>query len=171
MTDPPPVVSDAGPLIHLDELGCIDLLRGFGGVLIPCQVWNELVVHRPRLTLGDLPGTSIVDVAAMPSTRLLALSDSLELDAGERAAITLMESVSAKLFLCDDAAARLAAESLGFTVHGTIGLLVRSIRMAARTRQQVLDLLRTLPQLSSLHVSRQLLETVIAEVERASTAS
>ena len=77
-----------------------------------------------------------------------------------------MESASAGLFLCDDAAARLTAESLGFTVRGTIGIIVRSIRTKARTRQEVLALLRDIPRGSSLHLSRQVLDNVLAEVER-----
>jgi predicted nucleic acid-binding protein len=161
-----PVVSDAGPLIHLAELNCLDLLKNLGTILIPRIVWAETVRHRPQLVWRDIPGANIVDVVAEPSARLLSLADSLELDAGERAAIALLESISAKWFLCDDAAARLAAESLGFTVHGTIGVLVRSLRTASRTRQQILAILRELPQTSSLHLSRQLLDRVIAEVER-----
>ena len=34
-TPPPAVVCDAGPVIHLDELDCLDLLVGFPRVLIP----------------------------------------------------------------------------------------------------------------------------------------
>jgi hypothetical protein len=30
-----PVVSDAGPLIHLDELACLELLDDFKSILIP----------------------------------------------------------------------------------------------------------------------------------------
>ena len=97
------------------------------------------------------------------------MSDSLDLDAGERAAIALTASVSAELFLSDDAAARLAAESLGFAVRGTIGILARSIRAGSRTRLEVTELLRQLPHKSSLHISRQLLGTVIAQVQQAST--
>jgi predicted nucleic acid-binding protein len=169
-TDSPLVVSDAGPLIHLDELGCLDLLRDLGAILVPRIVWAETLRYRPQLTIADVPDAKTVDVAAEPSARLLSFSDSLELDVGERASLTLIEGISAKLFLCDDAAARLAAESLGFIVRGTIGIVVRSVRTAARTRQQVLALLRELPQRSSLHLSRQLLESVIAEVERSSEA-
>src|SRR5438270_251796 len=33
------LVSDAGPLIHLDELGCLDLLQDFAEVLVPDAVW------------------------------------------------------------------------------------------------------------------------------------
>ena len=162
------VVSDAEPLIHLDELGCLDLLSGLGGVLVPSEVWSEVSRHRPQLSLGGLPGVQVVQAAVgyPPSARLATMSSSFGLDAGENAALALMEELSARLLLCDDAAARLAAESLGFAVRGTIGILVRSIRVAARTRQEVLDILLRLPQESSLHISRQLLDSVIDELRR-----
>jgi hypothetical protein len=41
---PPLVVCDAGPLIHLDELGCLGLLVDFPVVMVPAEVWG--VVHR-----------------------------------------------------------------------------------------------------------------------------
>ncbi|NLE58300.1 MAG: hypothetical protein GX616_08065 [Planctomycetes bacterium] len=78
-----------------------------------------------------------------------------------------MEARRARLLLCDDAAARLAAESLGFAVHGTIGVLARGIRTGMRTREEVLALLRSLPQRSTLHISAKLLTAIIAEVEQA----
>jgi len=163
-TDRALVVCDAGPLIHLDELDCLDLLENFGKLLIPKTVWREAIAHRPQLLLQNIPAANIVEDAAESSPQLLSLGDSLELDTGEKAAIALLENGAAKLFFCDDAAARLAAESLGFTVHGTIGILVRSIRRATRTRQQILEILQDIPRRSSLHISRRLLETVIVEV-------
>ena len=161
------VVCDAGPLIHLDELGCLDLLQNIGNILLPHEVWLEVVGHRPRLSIHDLPNSKIIKIGHDRSARLMSLADSLDLDKGELAAIALMESISAQRFLCDDAAARLAAESLDFTVHGSIGILIRSVRTAQRTRQQILNLLRELPDQSTLHISRQLLRKVVAEIERA----
>ena len=43
------VVCDAGPPIHLDEVGCLDLLADFRAVLIPVAVWQEIARHRPSL--------------------------------------------------------------------------------------------------------------------------
>ncbi|NJN46742.1 MAG: hypothetical protein HC808_09995 [Candidatus Competibacteraceae bacterium] len=43
---PPLVVCDAGPLIHLDELACLDLLADFPAVLVPPEVWREVQQHR-----------------------------------------------------------------------------------------------------------------------------
>ncbi|WP_211206976.1 hypothetical protein [Thiothrix nivea] len=40
------VVCDAGPVIHLDELGCLALLSDFAAVLIPDTVWEEVLHQR-----------------------------------------------------------------------------------------------------------------------------
>jgi predicted nucleic acid-binding protein len=165
-TDQRPVVSDAGPIIHLDELACLDLLGGFGTILVPREVWDEVSHHRPHLVCEHVPCGVIVEVRDRPTPRLLALADSLALDSGERAALTMLEAGNARLFLCDDAAARLAAESFGFTVHGTIGLLIRAIRVGTRTREDVLTIMRALPQRSTLHLSGKLLTAVVTTLER-----
>lgn len=41
------VVCDAGPLIHLDELGCLQLLSDFAQCLVPDAVWEDVARHRP----------------------------------------------------------------------------------------------------------------------------
>jgi predicted nucleic acid-binding protein len=41
------VVADAGPLIHLDELDCLDLLNDFKQIMVPDAVWREVQLHRP----------------------------------------------------------------------------------------------------------------------------
>jgi hypothetical protein len=38
----PVVIADAGPIIHLDELGCLDLLADFGSIIVPEAVWLEV---------------------------------------------------------------------------------------------------------------------------------
>lgn len=53
--EPSIVVCDAGPLIHLDELDQLDLLRDFSSVCIPQQVAYEVARHRPRVPLNSLP--------------------------------------------------------------------------------------------------------------------
>lgn len=164
--DQPSVISDAGPIIHLDELAALDLLSDFRAVMIPRQVWSEIVRHRPRLTLDEVPGACLVDVTNGPSPRLRALANSLSLDVGEIAALALMEDRGTPLLLCDDASARLAAESLGCVVHGTIGVLVRSIRTGKRSHAEILAILRSLPQQSSLHISGNLLAAIIAKIDQ-----
>ena len=57
------IVCDAGPLIHLDELECLDLLTDFKCVLVPEQVWQEVEQHQPsalRHSDVQLQRTSVV---------------------------------------------------------------------------------------------------------------
>jgi len=51
----PDVVCDAGPLIHLDELGCLGLLADFHTVSVPEQVWHEVESPRP----GELQASGV----------------------------------------------------------------------------------------------------------------
>src|ERR1051325_4312998 len=144
-------VVDAGPIIHLDELSCLDLMSDFSRWATAPEVLQEVVCHRPRLRRKHLP-TSWSLISARehrPSPQLNSLIESLGLHAGERAALTLCERLGVNLLLTDDSAARLAGESLGLRVHGTVGILVRSIRRELRTRDQVLSLLQELPARST----------------------
>lgn len=158
------VVCDAGPLIHLDELGCLDLLSDFSHVLIPETVWRETLKHRPGILL---PSDSPIEHIAFSDPigkRLLALSQLFTLHRGELEALQLCLVSQNRFLLTDDTAARLAANQLGLRAHGTIGILLRAIRRAKRSRDQVIDLLRILPTHSTLFIRRDLLEEVIANV-------
>jgi len=89
----------------------------------------------------------------------------LTLHQGEKDALLIMRELPNALLLTDDTAARLAARSLGMDVHGTIGILVRSIRTKMRTKEGVIDTLRSIPDKSTLFIKRALLEEVIRQVE------
>ena len=159
----PRTVLDAGPLIHLDQLACLDLLEGIEELRLPGVVWREALVHRPTLGRARLDMRLYWPTRA-PSAALTALIQGLDLDAGEIAALTLMEEWPGDLFLSDDAAARLAAESLGFRVHGTVGLVIRALRRGTRSVAQVRSTLEQIPTRSTLHINRILLDRVIASL-------
>lgn len=134
-----PVVVDAGPLIHLDQLDSLDLLSDFPSLHVTGRVWEEARRHRPGLLPKALAALVIheVWVAAMPLA-LRAQAEALDLSAGEVTALMLMRQLSAAILLCDDSAARLLAESLGYRVHGTIGIIIRSIRRRLRSKGEAL---------------------------------
>jgi predicted nucleic acid-binding protein len=161
----PLVVCDAGPLIHLDELGCLDLLADFSEVLVPDAVWREVQRHRPgALAHPELTLRRVSPTAPEPAA-LEALAQVLSLHTGEWEALRVALEHRPGLLLTDDTAARLAAGNLGIMTHGTIGILVRAIRRQQRTKSEILDVLRLLPDQSTLHLKRSLLETVIQQVE------
>ena len=159
------VVCDAGPLIHLDELDCLDLLRDFS-VLVPDVVWQEVGQHKPTV-LQWLASRSIREKVLLPEEAgFKALIRAFSLDAGEQSALALMRLRPQAIFLTDDAAARLAAEQQGLRVHGTIGILLRAIRRAQRTPGEVLNLLHEIPQRSTLHIRPDLLDAITAKLHQ-----
>lgn len=159
----PTLVLDAGPLIHLDELSCLDLLADFPSALVPDEVWNEVRRHRPQAL--DVPPFKLERRTVPPAPPDLAtLFKAFSLGAGEQSALVCLNATFDAILLTDDAAARLVAQALHLRAHGTIGILLRSIRRGQRSRAQVLDLLRSLPEISTLHVRPTLLHQIIKEV-------
>jgi len=160
------VACDAGPLIHLDELGCLDLLGDFSRVIVPESVWREVEIHRPHALAH--PGVSFerrgVSAEKDPEIETLALL--LLLQQGETDALRIMREGRGNFLLTDDTAARIAARSLGMPVHGTIGMLVRAIRRKMKTPFETVALLRSIPEKSTLHVRHTLLEEIIHQIER-----
>ena len=160
------VVCDAGPLIHLSELACLDLLLDFDHVLIPEIVTQEVEKHCPGALLPFNHRFAQIPDAETAAPRVLEqIQRSYELHAGELAALALTLQNPGALLLTDDSAARVAAQTLQLTVHGTIGVILRSLRRQQRTKVQVLALLRELPVRSTLHIAPSLLASIVVEVE------
>jgi predicted nucleic acid-binding protein len=90
----------------------------------------------------------------------------LSLDLGEQATLSLMESYPGAILLTDDSAARLAAKALGYLSHGTLGVLLRSVRKGFRSREDIASILRSLPFQSTLHIRRSLLQEILQELDR-----
>ena len=155
-------ISDAGPLIHLDELGCLDVLD-FPEILVPETVWREVAKHRPtalqhtgialqRRTPGRLP------------SRIAAIAPLYGLHHGELEALALCLEYPKPLLLTDDGAARLAAVNLNLSTHGTIGLVIRAVRRHQRTPEEGMRLLQNIQCRSTLHVRPVLLAKILRQV-------
>ncbi len=156
------VIADAGPLIHLDELGCLDLLGDFARVWVPDAVWREVEVHRPEVLISPILERQQPEPV---DPRVATLSLTFSLHRGEREALALLITHPAALFITDDTAARLAAQTITTRVHGTIGLVIRGLRRGQRDREEILRLLRAIPERTTLHIKPALLQEVIARVE------
>ena len=116
-------VADASPLCYLVLIGEIDLLRHlFSRVVVPHAVILELqhadAPAAVRTWASSLP--SWISVEQTPNV----ISPGMEkLQAGERAAIHLAESIKPDLIIIDEKAARLVAANRGLSVTGILGVL------------------------------------------------
>lgn len=154
-------VCDASPIIHLDELNCIALLDDFERILVPQVVQKEVLLHRPH-AFEKLNQEIVEFVETIPADKVLSsLFRILSLDAGERAALAVLQNNPSCIFLTDDAAARLAGSKMGIRVHGTIGIVIRSIRRALMTPDSVIEILYNIPSNSSLYIKPALLQEAI----------
>ena len=159
------MVCDAGPIIHLDELGCLNLMRDFKIVIVPDVVRKEVLKHRKIVfESSDINWTYssskyVLEEPYRTMCRVFAL------DAGEMAALEVLGRDPDLILLTDDAAARLAVTNLGSRVHGTIGVLIRSIRRQLMKPSEVIEILKSVPQVSSLHIRPGILQRVISSVQ------
>lgn len=161
------VITDAGPLIHLDELDALAVLADFEQILVPDAVWREVEHHRPAALQGG--AAVLLRQASPPASQIVdALTSMFTLHLGEKEALICCLSHPDSLLLTDDTAARMAAKNLGLKAHGTVGLLIRAIRRQLRTKTEVLQLLADIPQRSTLHIRPAFLATVIREVNERS---
>src|SRR5438876_9422058 len=103
----PVVVCDAGPLIHLDEIGCLELLSDFPSVLVPETVWCEVSRHRPEALSQPILSLEKIRGNRPFSAELEALIGLLGLHDGEQEALQLAQTQAGCLLLTDDTAARL----------------------------------------------------------------
>jgi predicted nucleic acid-binding protein len=160
------VVLDAGPLIHLDELGLLALLDIYGELLVPSDVWAETVKHRPALSLQQIPQAALLtDIPAL-GPKLTALVLERDLGRGEQAALAWLGLLRGGLLLSDDQDARRSAATLGFKVTGTVGVLIRAQLRGRMDRNALLDLIRSLRSKTSLHVSDEFISEVLASLAR-----
>jgi predicted nucleic acid-binding protein len=118
------VVSDTGPIHYLTLIGHVDVLPAlFQRVIIPRAVAYDELDHPStpeplrRLVRNPPPWLSIHDNPAVIPPTLANLG------AGEANAISLALELHPTFLLCDDRAARHAAESLGLRVTGTLGII------------------------------------------------
>lgn len=163
-TNSPAIVCDAGPLIHLDELDSLALLADFGPILVPGQVWDEVNRHRPGIFNSRQIDLQRKPVEISANLAFQTLAQAMSLDLGEQAALSLMETHPQAILLTDDAVARLAGLTLGYQVHGSIGILLRAIRREQRTSEEVKALLQSIPHKSTLFIRPGLLREIIANL-------
>ena len=138
------VVSDSSPLIHLSQIGRLNLLKDlFRELLIPPALYHEVVIEgRGRPGSEEVREASWIRVVKIRNIHLKKLLQFL-LDEGESEVIVLALEVNAGLVLLDDREARLQAKRLGLRVTGTLGVLLRAKKLGLiKSLREELDKLK-----------------------------
>jgi len=157
------VVCDTGPILHLLEIKCIELLSFLGCTHIPPTVAQELDQHFPEwlqrkpecILITPLSTTSYAQAASWQAAKML--------HCGEAESLALAHQVICDWYLTDDAAARIYASSLGIEVHGTLGVILWAAAKGKLDRLEADSLLDKLVSDSSLWISPR----IVAEAKAA----
>ena len=150
------IVSNTGPVLHLAEIGAMDLLERAGSVMIPHQVDLELNHLIPDWVSVRPAWCSVCIAEPTQAASVLAWAEAGILHQGEVAAIDLSISRHADWFLTDDNAARLVARTMGLEVHGSLGVILWSAATAKVDCARAAGLLDKLTA-SSLWISARIL--------------
>ena len=123
MGDEDSALVDAGPILHLDEVGSLPLLQLFRTIHVPDGVWSETVGRRRipgsrLLALGNLVRHSAPSAEVARFVRQHGLQ---ALQGGERECLYLARDTGSTMLLTDDLAAREAAGRLGLAPVGSFG--------------------------------------------------
>ncbi|MHA1911788.1 MAG: hypothetical protein ACTSYA_08850 [Candidatus Kariarchaeaceae archaeon] len=123
-------ISNAGPLIHLAQIGCLEWLTElFEKVIIPAEVYNETVHEGKKNNYADaifiekMIKEGFIEVFK-EGGKIKPIFQSEFLHKGEVSAINLALTLNEKVILLDDEEARISAKQLKLRVKGTLGILL-----------------------------------------------
>jgi predicted nucleic acid-binding protein len=166
------VVSNASPLIILGKLGQLGLLfKLYDEVLIPREVYNEVVINGLRLSASDAQAVDflikqshiqVIDVT-LP-TPLPSWAQAI--DTGEIEVIILAQQQAADWAIIDNAHARRAARQMGLRLKGTIGLLLGAFRQHYLSLQEFELLVLSIKAQPSFWISERLCEQALAQARK-----
>jgi predicted nucleic acid-binding protein len=149
------------------------LLRLYGDILVPREVYNEVVVNGLRLGAADARAIDfliqqghirIVDVT-LPS---LLPDWALSIDIGEVEVITLATQHDVDWVLIDDLHARKAARRVGLPIKGTVGILLSARRQGHLSLQEFELLMQGIKAQPALWISASLCDRALARARQES---
>ena len=120
------VIVNSTPLIILGNIDRLDILQKmYGEIIIPQAVFEEVTSKNDdaKLKLSqNLSWIKIFEVKDKSSRKIYQA----KLHDGEVEVMMLAKEISADLLIIDDNAAKKFAKFLGFTVTGTLGILLKA---------------------------------------------
>ena len=115
------IIVNSTPLIILSKIGELEILKNlYGEIIIPRAVFEEVTIKSDAIK--NLSWIKILEVQDKSNRKIYQA----KLHDGEVEVMMLAKEISADLLIIDDNAAKKTAKFLGFTVTGTLGILLKA---------------------------------------------
>ncbi len=160
-------VVDAGPLIHLAEVGALRLFRFFEELYLPGAVLKE-TVGQGRLSeeqILEMKNIQNVSVSEKQVKRFISRFRIEHLHGGEQECLYVCTQQKIDTILTDDLAVRDAAKRLKVLPVGSLGIVVRAYRRGSISMEKGRELIWKLYKSSSLFVTSAIVEMAIEQMK------
>jgi len=115
------VIVNSTPLIILSKIGELEILKNlYDEIIIPRAVFEEVTIKSD--VIKNLSWIKILEVQDKSNRKIYQA----KLHDGEVEVMMLAKEILADLLIIDDNAAKKFAKFLGFTVTGTLGILLKA---------------------------------------------
>jgi predicted nucleic acid-binding protein len=154
------VVSDSSPLIGLSVTGHLWLLKAlYQTIAIPEAVFREVVlVGQGRAGVQEVLDADWILVQSV-NQRPLVLALLGELDEGEAEAIILTMELDAEFLIMDERRGRRAAQRLGLSVIGVLGVLLEAKKKGLLS--SVSPVVKALIEIAGFRLSEELVKSFL----------
>lgn len=152
-------ISDAGPIIHLSEIGTSTCFSQFSKVLVPREVYNEVkVCNLPVKIKIELNIFKMLNIALNKKDQIEYFSIKYDISIPDGSVITLSEYTGINLVQSDDLNVRDVFKSMGMQPVASIGILLRAYRERIISYDDTTKALKDLLDISSLCVTSRLIQ-------------
>ena len=159
-------VADSGPLIHLSEIGCLQLLNLFDTLHIPHAVWLE-TVEQDRLYDRELFAATNIQRYKLSHSQVdqfVKKYEITDLHSGEQECLFLAREKSIAILLTDDMAVRDAAKRFGLIPVGSLGVVVKAYEQGQISLEDAEQYIGNLYSVSSLFVTPAIADLAIEKL-------
>ncbi len=167
-------ISDSSPLIWLAKIGKISLLKKlYREVYIPQEVYNEVIImglnegFTDALVLKDCIDKGWIKIKTLDDKQTescqMIMEHAHELHLGEAQAIILAQTNNV-LLLMDESCGRAFAETWGLKVHGTLYVILRSLREAIINKEEAREAMYALVE-KGFRIEPSLITWVLREIQ------
>lgn len=161
-------VVDAGPFIHLDQIGQLEILKKFSTLFVPASVAAEITHESASSNLKTIKNWANIKIQPVYRgcvRRIINIVENSNLQRGEIDCIYLSLQMRPSIFLTDDLRARNTAEKLFIEAHGSVGIIAYSARKKWLSIKKAEESLNALYHTSNLFITYAIIENAIRRLK------